>query len=257
MLLRLSLVIAIIAGLAVGVLNFVMVKEKIETVEKHRAEEQTAKVAAQTKLASTEKELQKTVADLKQTKDTLAATEAQRDKAHAEVASLTKKAADLTEKLAKATEDRNAAQGELAAYKATGLTPVQILNFDKNLKQLQETIEVANEEKVVLSRNLAKVTYELKKLTEDFVPPPPLPANLRGKVLASDPKWDFVVLDVGADQEVLADGELLVNRNGKLVAKVKVRSVEKNRCIANIMPGWAIGEVLEGDQVFPAVFPAL
>jgi hypothetical protein len=45
---------------------------------------------------------------------------------------------------------------------------------------------------------------------------------------------------------------LLVNRNGKLVAKVKVRSVQKDRAVANVMPGWQLGEVMEGDQVTPA-----
>jgi hypothetical protein len=28
--------------------------------------------------------------------------------------------------------------------------------------------------------------------------------------------------------------------------------VEKDRCIANIMPGWKLGEVIEGDVVTPA-----
>ena len=80
----------------------------------------------------------------------------------------------------------------------------------------------------------------------------PLPANLRGKVLVADPKWNFVVLNVGEDQGVLERGELLVNRDGKLVAKVMVRSVQKDRCIANVVPGWELGEVMEGDQVIPA-----
>ena len=79
-----------------------------------------------------------------------------------------------------------------------------------------------------------------------------LRADLKGKVVVVDPKWDFVVLDIGEDQGVLTDGELLVSRDGKLVAKVIVRTVEKDRCIANIMPGWKIGEVFEGDQVIPA-----
>lgn len=80
----------------------------------------------------------------------------------------------------------------------------------------------------------------------------PLPPGLRGKVLVSDPKWNFVVINVGEDQGVLEQGELLVNRDGKLVAKVKVRTVQKDRSIANIIPGWQLGEVVEGDQVIPA-----
>ena len=45
---------------------------------------------------------------------------------------------------------------------------------------------------------------------------------------------------------------MLVNRNGKLVGKVVVRTVQKDRSIANVLPGWELGEVMEGDQVIPA-----
>ena len=40
---------------------------------------------------------------------------------------------------------------------------------------------------------------------------------------------------------------MLVNRNGKLVAKVIIRSMQKDRSIANVMPGWEVGAVMEGD----------
>jgi hypothetical protein len=45
---------------------------------------------------------------------------------------------------------------------------------------------------------------------------------------------------------------MLVSRDGKLVAKVIVRSVQKDRSIANIVPGWKLGEPVEGDEVSPA-----
>ena len=251
MLLRLSLVIAIIAAIAVGVLNFVMVKEKIEITEKHRADEESAKKDALGKLAKTTKDLEKTTADLNTTKETLATTTIERDKAQAEVASLTKKAADLAEKLAKSTQERDDARAELAAYKATGQTPEQILGFNDKIKKLQETIEVTNTEKELLTRKLLSAKTKLALLTGEirFVQ---LPSELKGKVIATDPKWDFVVLDVGEDQGVLEDGEFLVSRNGKFVARLHVRSVEKGRCIANIMPGQKLGDVIEGDQVLPA-----
>jgi hypothetical protein len=59
-------------------------------------------------------------------------------------------------------------------------------------------------------------------------------------------------LNIGGDQGVLDDGEMLVSRDGKLVAKVIVRSVQKDRSIANVMPGWRLGDVIEGDVVTPA-----
>ena len=83
-------------------------------------------------------------------------------------------------------------------------------------------------------------------------PPISLPAKLTGKVLVTDPKWNFVVLNVGEDQQVLKYAELLIHRNGALVARVKVTSVQKDRCVANVMPGGKLGDILEGDQVIPA-----
>ncbi len=251
MLLRLSLVIAILAALAVGVLNFVTVKEKITTLITERDDWHGKFDKSQSDLAKTTKDLEQTTADLNTTKEALATTTSERDRAQAEVVAQTKKAADLAEKFARTTIERDDARADLAAYKATGQTPEQILGFVNRIKQLQDTIEVGNAENKLLAQQLLSTQVKLAKIIDpDFLVP--LPPNLKGRVIASDPKWDFVVLDVGEDQGVLTDGELLVNRNGKFVAKVRIRTVEKGRSIANIMPGWKLGDVMEGDQVLPA-----
>ena len=39
--------------------------------------------------------------------------------------------------------------------------------------------------------------------------------------------------------------------HGKLVAKVRISSVQANRSIANVLPDWKFGDVMEGDTVFP------
>lgn len=256
MLLRISLIVAILAGAAVGVLNFVKVKEKIETVEKHRADEQTAKETAQRELSDTKQTLAKTEKELKQTKETLDETTQQRDRAVAQAAEATKKATDLADKLAKTTEERNNAQAELAAYKATGRTPEQILAFDKTIKGLEKTIAALEDEKKLLARELLKTQNELARYTQPGWDGPSLPATLTGKVMAADPKWDFVVINVGEDQGVLKHSRLYVSRDGKLVAKLRVTSVEKTQCIANVMDGWRVGDVVEGDVVIP-VYPAV
>ena len=251
MLIRISLIVAIIAGLAVGVLNFVKVKEKITTLQANLDTETKAHQEFLAKYTASQKDLTKTTAELKQTKAELEATAAAKEKAEADVATLTKRADKLTEDLGKTRQERDTAQQDLAAYKATGVTPQQILSFNADLKKLQEGLVVAETENKVLVRNQVKLQTQLDR----FISPDKpvfLPAALKGKVLVSDPKWNFVVLDVGENQGVLEFGELLVNRNGRLVAKVMVSTVQKDRCIANVMPGWKIGEVLEGDQVIPA-----
>lgn len=251
MLLRISLILAILAGLAVGTINFVFVKDKIETIEKQRAEEKGAKEVAQKDARETHQALNKTTAELKQTQTELASTKEERDKAVAEATSEKKRADTVTMERDKARKERDDAQAELAAFRATDLKPEQIIAINKQYKELQKSFDGALEENALLNRKIVALTNELAIYkTPDYQVP--LPANLHGKVLVTDPKWNFVIISVGQDQGVLEHGELLVNRNGKLVAKVKVRSVQKDRSVANIMPGWQLGPVMEGDQVIPA-----
>jgi hypothetical protein len=198
--------------------------------------------------------LTKTEKELRETKETLDETTQQRDRLAAEAADATKKAADLTDKLAKTTEERNTAQQGLARYEATGRTPEQILAFDKTIKDLEKTVGALDDEKKLLNRELTKTKSELAKYTQPGWDGPKLPANLAGKIMAADPKWDFVVVNVGESQGVLKEGRLYVSRDGKLVAKLRVTSVEKDRCIANVMDGWRVGDVIEGDAVIP-VYP--
>ena len=251
MLIRICLIVAVVAGLAVSGLNFIKVKEKITTIQGERESERTQKEAAQTELASTKKDLSETRAELKTTKETLATTTEERDRAVAEAALQTRRADKLTDDLNKTRRERDDAQAELAAYKLTELNPQQILQIKNSFKGLQDEIAAVQAENKLLGKKIVQLNVELDRYRNPEKPVF-LPASLKGKVLVADPKWNFVVLDIGGEQGVLEYGELLVNRNGRLVAKVVVRSVQKDRSIANVLPGWELGEVMEGDMVIPA-----
>ena len=252
MLLRISLIVAILAGLAAGGLGYYEVTTQIPALTQQRDTENTAKKDALTKLATTEKNLKKTQGELAQTQTELADTKADRDKAVARADAQSKKADDLAVKLAKAVSERDDAQNELASFKASGLTPEQVIKLNKNLKDAQAQIDAINLEKVVLNRTLQATKARLARyedLTERYVK---LRADLKGKIIVVDPKWDFVILNIGDEQGAIEDGEMLVSREGKLVAKVIISRVEKDRCIANVVPGWKLGEMIEGDDVSPA-----
>jgi len=251
MLIRISLIVAIIAGLAVGVMNFVQVRSKIVTLQNDLASEKQARASAESERDKTKKELAKTTADLKQTQDTLTATKAEKDKAVADLDVASKKNAQLTEDLSTTKKQRDDMQAELSSYQLAFSTSAQAAAASKQIKSLQDTLAGAQDENTMLAKTITKLKYQLAKYIGDK-PTVLLPANLNGKIVAFDPKYEFVVVNIGEDQGVLQDGELLVSRGGKLVAKLVVSSVQKDRCIANIIPGWKIGEVLEGDLVVPA-----
>jgi len=254
MLIRISLIAAIILGLAATGLNLSKLKDKVTTLQTDLKTETEAHKKFEADYRRTKSDLDKTNVVLKTTQETLKATEEAKEKAVAEATAQQKRADKLTEDLTKTRKDRDDAQAELAAYHAAGMSPQQAATAQKDIKRLQDNVAAMGTENKLLSQKLKKTENELAvyKTPDVHVQ---LPANLSGKVVVSDPKWNFVVLNVGEDQGVLQYGELLVNRNGRLVAKVKVSGVEKNRSVANVLPGWQLGEVMEGDQVIPA-YPA-
>jgi cell shape-determining protein MreC len=251
MLIRISLILAIVAALAAGALSFTQVRGKITTLMQQRDDYHTQLTDTQGKLAKTQKDLATTQKNLADTQQQLTDSQAAQKKAESVAAAQQKRADDLSDKLTKAAADRDKAQAELAAYTASGLTAKEVADLSRSLKSAQNAIEAMTEEKLLLTRTIERLHTELDKYigTNRVVT---MRSDLRGKILVVDPKWDFVVLNVGDEQGVKDEGELLVSRDGKLVAKVIVRSIQKDRCIANIVPGWKLGEVIEGDEVSPA-----
>jgi hypothetical protein len=250
MLIKICLAVAIAAGLFAAGLSFVKVKEKITTIMGERDSEKSQKETAQKELADTRTKLDSTTKDLTKTKEELTTTKDTLEKETAKATAQEKRANGLAEDLGKVKLERDDAQAEIAAWKALGIPVNQIKVLIADLKSTQEEREVLIAEKKILQRANAVLQSRLDEiLIVDYKVP--LPPGLSGKVLTVDPKWEFVVLDVGEKQGVLENGELLVNRSGRLVAKVKIRSVQADRCIANVLPGWKLGEVMEGDQVFP------
>jgi len=251
MLLRISLIVAILAAIGAGALNVWKVRTQINTLMSQRDDYHTQLTQTQDALAKTKSELAKTKTDLAQTQQQLADAQTAEKNAEQTAAAETKKADDLSAQLAKASSERDDAQAQLAAYKETQLTAEQVTQLAKQLRDAQEAIVVANDEKLVLTRTVTRLQNKLNELLgQDYVVK--LRPDLKGKVIVVDPKWDFVVLNIGEDQGVIEDGEMLVSRDGKLVAKVVIRTVQKDRAIANIIPGWKIGDVYEGDMVTPA-----
>ena len=255
MLTRIFLIVAIVAALAAGVLNFVVVKDKINTLTTDRNTQRDGRISAEGERDQTKKKLASTQNQLTQTQQQLADSQAAQKKAENDVVVQVQKVNDLSISLTKMTQERDNVQNDLKAYQLTGKSPEEVLKLVAQIKQDQAAMDAITDEKKILTRTVARLQSQLNELigTNNYVVT--LPADLKGRVVVVDPKWDFVVLNIGEDQGVLTDGQLLVNRNGKLVAKVIVRSIEKDRCIANIVPGWKLGEVIEGDEVIPA-YPA-
>src|SRR5712675_444170 len=210
MLIRISLILAILLGLAVTGLNVSMVKEKITTLQTNLKTETDAHQKFEAQYNQTRNDLEKTNAVLKATQETLKATQEEKEKAVADATAQQKRADKLNDDLTKTRKERDDAQAELAAYKDTGLSAQQVANATKEIKGLQTAIS----EQQLVNKALNLKASKLQNALDVYTHPEKhvlLPAALKGKVIVADPKWNFVVLNIGEDQGVKDYGELLVN----------------------------------------------
>jgi septal ring factor EnvC (AmiA/AmiB activator) len=250
LLLRLCLVLAILAGIGVIVVSQAVLKPQIQVIiDKRDTHEKNWKTAV-TVTNKLNRELKDTQVKLKSTEENLDTTKTALASTTKQLEEETKRSNDRSMAIEKLKSELKGMSDKLAAWEALGYTVDQIAGVIKQLKEFKSNNEALLDENKLFKARIDRLEREIADLRgsgED----PVMPASARGRVLVVDPKWDFLVLDVGSKLGLKDKGVLLVSRNGALIAKVRVMNVQPDRSIANIMPGWKLKDVMEGDQVFP------
>ena len=252
----LVLVIATSAGvIALGEMKLKPYLEELKDKEKKISEElgkeKTERAKQETR--ATDAELKRDQAKSAEEKAVIAQAEAVAEaKAEKEKAMA---AQQETNKAKQETAAEMAKTVEYADLRTKGLTPDVIKTIAIALpKATNELITLKAEQRVLMTQHI-KASGELQA----FLNPKGAVAlpSLSGKVQAVDPKWDFVVLDMGANHGLLKNGELSISREGKLIARVKVSRVETDYAIANVMAGFKKSDIREGDAVLTPTSVAL
>ncbi len=216
-------------------------KEKKVTEDLGKEKDKSGKLTAElTDTKSKRDALQNDLDNSKKAEaDAMKAAEDERKKAAA--------AAQATALAKQETEAVKKSKEEYFALEKDGLTPPVIRRINTDLPKATNELSTLKAEQRVLMTQHVKAVGEL----QSFLNPKGAVAlpSLSGKVSAVDPKWDFVILDIGANHGLLKNGELTVSREGKLIARVKVARVETDYAIANVMPGFKKSEIKEGDAV--------
>jgi hypothetical protein len=249
MLLRICLVVAIIAGLAVAVVSQFPVSDRIQMIADERTKNADERDFERAEKLKAQKLARDTQAELERTEGQLASTRAELETMMARNDENERRANSLAMELDRVRRNLQEAQLELASWRSIGLPVSAIKGVIEDLKNARERIEVIEQENEIFLRRNFALEDELKFLKGGEYRPPELPEGLRGNVVAVDPKYDFVVVNVGEEHGVVNRGELLVNREGRLVGKLTIVDVQGNRSIANVVPGWGDGDVMEGDLV--------
>ena len=176
-----------------------------------------------------------------------AGAEERATKVEAELAQVQKEKADLQAKL-------DANQQEMASLqKRVGEAPSA--DLQAQVDDLRRQLDSAEKEKTFLAQKIqdaqehASQPKETKK-RENTVAHREITSGrtgVRGTVLAYNQAYNFVVLNLGARNGVETNSEMLVLRDGTLIGKIRISSVE---------PATAIGDIItnsleRGVQVHP------
>jgi hypothetical protein len=236
---RIGLSVAILASATAAGLNLIQVRHQLGAFRSALNQTKSDRDEAQKSLQAAEQNATKLSRTLQETETALQASKA-------EAAKETSLAGQLGNELALVTRELGEARSALTAWR-TGPSAEDAAKVSPEVRNLKDDVAGVLEENKMLRHRMRKLQLIIDR--PEF---PTLPADLRCKVVAVDPKWNFVLVDAGDDQGMIARAELLVARNGRFVAKARVVRVEKNRCVANLIPGSQVGEIHEGDVLIPA-----
>jgi hypothetical protein len=170
-------------------------------------------------------------------------------KAEAELAQIQKEKADLQTKLDENQKEIASLQTPVQEAKKNPNAPpadssaatVPAVDLQSKVDDLRRQLDSAEKEKAFLSEKLQDIQdradqpKEGKKRRETVRETAPRRTGLRGTVLAVNQAYNFVVLNLGTRHGVESNAEMLVLRDGALVGKIRISSVE---------PATAIGDII-------------
>jgi hypothetical protein len=238
--------------------------QKLKALRTNPASAQTARDAAERRQVKEKLNASTAGTAGAEQQDKMAEAENRAAKAEAGLAQVQKEKADLQAKL-DANQQEIASLQKRAEEPAKTASPsdspsvgaAQTADLQSQVDDLRRQLDSAEKEKAFLAEKIQDApertsqAKEGKKRRETVSVQretgSPHRAGVRGAVLAYNQAYNFVVLNLGARQGVEPNSEMLVLREGTLIGKIRISSVE---------PATAIGDIItnslaRGVQVQP------
>ncbi len=183
-------------------------------------------------LANTRPVLEQTGEELRVTQNRLEAAEQRIVPLEDDLAERTAELARTNQQIVQLERDKAGLQGRVDDLE------LQVARIEEEKLEMAETI--ADQQSLIEE-------YEAEIFADDDVIG--TPPGLAGRILIVNPDWNFVVLDVGSNNGLSLNTEMLVHRNDVLVGRVRVSNVKRRLAVAEIMGDWKQAPLQEGDHV--------
>lgn len=184
----------------------------------------------------TKTDLENTRQDLENTRAELENTKAQLEDAKTQIVQLNETIRGKDQEL----EEKSTLIAGLEEEKSKLET--EVADLTTQVAGLQDQIAQLEEDKSVLETQLEKCDKELHK--EITMKP-----GTTGTIVYANQEWNFVVIDIGANDGVQATAEMIVHRGDSMIGKIKISAVRDNVSIAEVLTAFQKDTVKEGDDV--------
>jgi predicted nucleic acid-binding Zn-ribbon protein len=173
-------------------------------------------------------------------------------KAESDLVQLQTEKSDLQTKLQSAQTEVSSLQSrveEAGAKPSDNPGAPSLAELQAQLDEARHQLESAERENGFLSEKIHSTQERSAQLEEERKRrlPSAGKAGLRGTILAVNQAYNFVVLNLGGRQGVEPNAEMLVLRDGTLIGKIRVSSVEPSTAIGDIVTS----SLARGVQVQP------
>ena len=189
--------------------------------------------------------LQVTKKDLADTKDKLTKAEAEVTATKTQLATATTELAGLKDSVAKKDAEITEKAGKITTLEGEK-TALQAEKDDGIKKLAKNDGEITELHAQIKDRDLT-----IKDLNAQLGHINPIPKGTNGKILAVSKDWKFAVLDLGRDNGLWPNSEMLIHRGTNLLGRVRIGIVHKKVAIADILSDFTAPNVViqEGDRV--------
>jgi len=191
-----------------------------------------------TDLQNTKQDLETTRQDLSMTKDELARTKSDLDRANAQIETLN---TTISEKNTQIAQQETRIDG--LEQEKVGLQ-IQIDELNNQIVQVEDELRDSQDKVLTLEQTVNQLELEL-----GYGKTKVLPKGLTGRILFVNKDWNFVVIDLGSDDGIVPNAEMLIHRKDTLIGKVTISGISRKMAIAELKPDWAQAAVKEGDFV--------
>lgn len=120
----------------------------------------------------------------------------------------------------------------------------EIDDLNSKIITCEEDMRDMEDEKSSLEQQLTICQGQLNPLARQ------VPDGLSGEIVYVNPDWNYVVLDLGSDDDLTPTVTMLVHRNKELIGRLVISHVTEKMSIAEIQRDWMNAPIRAGDTVF-------